>query len=124
MTDTKYEPGTSFHFELIDATTGKSNTFFHKDPSLNIDDTTLLSLTALEKVTLYGNDTGNCNNFNYTLALVFPKTIFDSKRLNEITEQEKVNLRSNFSTTNQNVRFGKNQQLNSVCSTSPEKSLI
>lgn len=85
MTDKLYKPGDALHFELVDAATNKSNTFYLTAPALKLPNTTVLSLTALKKqVHLYGNSTGNCNNLNYTLALVFPKSMLNPMELQEI----------------------------------------
>lgn len=84
MDDNTYIPDSNLSFELIDANTNKKNAFFLTDFYAGVNPVSILKITAKTRTELYSNDGGNCNEFNYTFALIFPKSILDCTRLDAI----------------------------------------
>lgn len=84
MADNNYTTDSNMSFELIDGGTNKKNTFFLTNFYAGTNSINILRLTATDPVELYYSDKGNCNEFNYSFALIFPKAVLDATRLDGI----------------------------------------
>ena len=96
MADTTYTTDSNMSLELIDGDTNKKNTFFLTNFYAGRNTVNILRLTATTPVELHYSEKGNCNELNYSFALIFPKAILNATRLDSIRFLDELALWSSY----------------------------